>query len=94
MTPNQLPETGFLRLPQIIGQSEVTPEQAAENKARGKGPKRARPGYPGLVPIRKTTWWHGIRTGRYPKPVHLGPRVAAWKVEDIRRLLADLAEGQ
>ena len=33
---NQLPETGFIRLTHILGQSEVTPEQAAENKHAAK----------------------------------------------------------
>jgi hypothetical protein len=29
----------------------------------------------------------GIKTGRFPKPVKLGPRTTAWKVEDIRTLI-------
>ena len=27
-----------------------------------------------LIPISKSAWWEGCRTGRYPKPVKLGPR--------------------
>ncbi len=38
-------------------------------------------------PVSKSTWWNGIRTGRFPKPVRLGPRTVAWRVEDIRRLI-------
>jgi prophage regulatory protein len=57
-----LPETGFVRLPSIIG-----------------------PGRP--IPVSKSTWWEGIRSGRYPKPVKLGPRITAWRVEDIRALI-------
>lgn len=44
-------------------------------------------GIPPLIPIGKTTWWQGIKNGRYPHPVKLGPRVTAWRVEDIRRLI-------
>jgi prophage regulatory protein len=38
----------------------------------------------GPLPISKSTWWAGIKAGRYPKPVKLGPRITAWRVDDIR----------
>jgi predicted DNA-binding transcriptional regulator AlpA len=41
----------------------------------------------GPIPVSKSTWWAGVRTGRYPKPVKLGPRITAWRVEDIRDLI-------
>ncbi len=41
----------------------------------------------GPVPVSKSTWWEGVRSGRYPKPVKLGPRITAWRVEDIRALI-------
>jgi predicted DNA-binding transcriptional regulator AlpA len=41
----------------------------------------------GPIPVSKSTWWKGINEGRYPKPVKLGPRITAWKVEDIRALI-------
>lgn len=40
-----------------------------------------------LIPVSKSTWWVGVRTGRYPQPVKLGPRITAWRVEDIRALI-------
>ena len=30
------------------------------------------------IPICESAWWEGCRTGRYPKPVKLGPRTTAW----------------
>lgn len=66
---NQLPETGFLRLSQIVG-----------------NPK-ANPPIPAIYPISKSSWWAGIKRGIYPKPVKLGPRTTAWRVEDIRELI-------
>jgi predicted DNA-binding transcriptional regulator AlpA len=42
----------------------------------------------GLIPVSKSTWWAGIKDGRYPRPVKLGPRITAWRVEDIRALIA------
>lgn len=65
---NQLPESGFLRLPQIIGD--------------------AKRDIPALIPVSKTTWWNGVASGRFPKPVKLGPRTTAWRVSDIRALIA------
>jgi prophage regulatory protein len=41
----------------------------------------------GPIPVGKSTWWAGVKKGRFPKPVKLGPRTTAWKVEDIRDLI-------
>jgi prophage regulatory protein len=41
----------------------------------------------GPIPVSKSTWWAGVKSGRFPKPVKLGPRTTAWRVEDIRRLI-------
>ena len=68
--PSQsLPETGYVRLPQIIGDS------------------KAKPPIPPVIPVSKSTWWQGIKDCRFPKPVKLGPRTTAWRVEDIRALI-------
>ena len=41
----------------------------------------------GPIPISKSAWWAGVKEGRFPKPVKLGPRMTAWRVEDIRNLI-------
>jgi prophage regulatory protein len=41
----------------------------------------------GPIPVGRSTWWAGVKTGRFPKPVKLGARTTAWKVEDIRTLI-------
>src|SRR5688500_8031770 len=41
----------------------------------------------GPIPVGKSTWWAGVKAGTFPKPVKLGPRVTAWRVEDIERLI-------
>lgn len=43
----------------------------------------------GPIPVSKSTWWVGVRSGRYPKPVKLGPRITVWRVEDIRTLIVN-----
>ena len=40
-----------------------------------------------IIPVGKTTWWNGVASGRFPKPVKPGPRITAWRVEDIRALI-------
>jgi predicted DNA-binding transcriptional regulator AlpA len=56
-----LPETGFVRLPDILR----------------------------VIPVGKSTWWAGVKTGRYPKPYKLGARITAWRAEDIHKLIAE-----
>ena len=53
------------------------------------GDPGATPPIPPIIPISKSGWWSGVREGRYPKPVRtLGKRITAWRVEDIRELIA------
>jgi hypothetical protein len=73
-TNRQLPETGFLRLPQIIGDP------------------KAEPPIPPIFPVSRSSWWQGVREGRYPAPVKLGPRTTAWPVESIRALIEGCRE--
>lgn len=40
-----------------------------------------------IFPIGKSTWWQGVKDGRFPKPVKLGERTTAWRVEDINALV-------
>lgn len=62
-TFGSLPNTGFVRLPDILAPL-------------------------GPIPVSRSTWWAGVKSGRYPQPVKLGPRITAWRVEDIRALIA------
>jgi hypothetical protein len=64
-----LPETGFVRLSQIIG-----------------NPK-ANPPIPPIIPVSRSSWWMGVQTGRFPRPVRLGQRMVAWRVADLRALI-------
>ena len=40
-----------------------------------------------IFPVSKSAWWEGCRSGVFPKPVKLGSRTSAWRVEDIRALM-------
>ena len=62
-----LPESGFLRLSQILGNPKTET--------------------PAIIPVSKSTWWAGVKTGRFPQPVKRGPMTTVWRVEDIRALI-------
>ena len=41
-----------------------------------------------VFPVSKSTWWAGVKSGRYPQPARtLGKRITAWRVDDIRALI-------
>ena len=41
----------------------------------------------GCLPIGKSSWWAGVKAGKFPKPIKLGPKISAWKAEDIEHLI-------
>lgn len=59
---NELPQTGLLRIRQILAPH-------------------------GPIPVSKSTWWAGVKDGRFPKPMKLGARVTVWRIEDINHLI-------
>lgn len=70
-----IPETGYLRLAQIVGNRKTDT--------------------PALIPVSRSTWWAGVRSGRYPQPSRaLGTRITAWRVEDIRALIEGAASAK
>ncbi|MDI1278809.1 AlpA family transcriptional regulator [Methylobacter sp.] len=73
---HQLPETGFLRCKQIVGDKKATPP------------------IPPIIPISRTSWLDGVKSGKYPKPVKLGVRTTAWTVESIRALVESMGAAQ
>jgi prophage regulatory protein len=63
-TIHTIPETGFVRLREVLT----------------------------VIPVGKTCWWEGVKSGRYPKPVKLSIRCTAWRAEDIHKLIQRLGE--
>ena len=43
------------------------------------------------VQVGRTSWWNGVRDGRFPQPIKLGPRTTVWRAEDIRDFIASIA---
>jgi prophage regulatory protein len=69
---NLLPSTGYLRLSQIIGKPATATAAAI----------------PAIVPVCRSTWWDGVKAGRYPQPVKLSKRITVWRVEDVREWMS------
>ena len=42
----------------------------------------------GPIPVSRSTWYAGVKAKRFPQPVRLGQRTTAWRVSDIRELIA------
>lgn len=47
-----------------------------------------------LIPISQASWYAGVKSGRFPQPVKIGPRTAAYRAEDIRILIENLQSGE
>ncbi len=56
------------------------------------GDPKAEPPIPALIPIGKSTWWAGVKSGKFPQPVKLGARKTAWKASSIQKLMDSFAE--
>jgi predicted DNA-binding transcriptional regulator AlpA len=57
-----LPETGFLRINQVLQ----------------------------FIPVGRSTWWAGVKSGRFPQSIKLGTKTTVWRAEDIRALVEQL----
>ena len=42
---------------------------------------------PAIIPISKSSWWAGVKEGRFPQPIKLGKRTTVWRMSDIRQLV-------
>jgi hypothetical protein len=60
---NSVPESGYLRLSQIVGD--------------------IRKGLSPIIPISKSSWWSGVKSGKYPQPIKRGSRTTVWRTEDV-----------
>lgn len=47
---------------------------------------------PALIPLSKTTWYAGINSGRFPKPIKFSRRVSLWRLSDIQRVLDEISK--
>lgn len=46
-----------------------------------------------VFPVSPATWWNGVKAGKFPKPVRLGPNMVGWRAEDIQELIRRTSAG-
>lgn len=57
------------------------------------GDPAAKPPLTPIIPVSKSTWWAGVKSGRFPKPVRtLGGRITVWRSSDIYPLVKGESE--
>ncbi len=47
-----------------------------------------------VLPFSTSTWWRGVKSGKFPSPVKLSERTTAWRVEDILELIDSISKGE
>ncbi|WP_305632211.1 AlpA family transcriptional regulator [Methyloversatilis sp.] len=45
-----------------------------------------------LIPVSRSTWYAGVASGRYPKPIKLSEGVTVWRASDIDALCAQIEQ--
>lgn len=43
-----------------------------------------------FIPVSRSSWWAGVKSGRYPKPFKLSERTTVWKSQDIKLICEGL----
>lgn len=49
------------------------------NKKKGHAP---------IYPVSKSTWWQGVKDGRFPQPIRISKGITVWRIEEIRALIS------
>lgn len=44
-----------------------------------------------ILPISKSSWWNGVKSGRYPASYKLGARTTVWREQDIIDLVNNIS---
>ena len=43
-----------------------------------------------IIPVSRSTWYRGVKSGLYPQPIKLGIRASGWKFEAIQNCVTAL----
>lgn len=41
-----------------------------------------------IIPVGKSNWWAGVKSGRYPAAVHLSRRITAWRLSEVMQIVS------
>lgn len=42
---------------------------------------------PPIIPVSATSWWNGVKSGKYPKAIKLGPKTTVWRASEVLALV-------
>jgi predicted DNA-binding transcriptional regulator AlpA len=73
---SELPPWALLRANDIVGR------KVSKKKNTRHGPR--------LLPLSQSTWWEGVKTGKYPPGKKIGS-MRLWTVQEIKDLAEELA---
>lgn len=54
------------------------------------GDYKVTPTIPAIIPISKTTWWDGVKKGKYPKFFKIEGNTTVWRSDEIQKLVDNL----
>ena len=43
-----------------------------------------------ILPISKSSWWAGVKEGKYPKPIKIGKSITVWRSDEIQALISGI----
>ena len=58
------------------------------------GDYKAIPPIQPIIPVTKSTWWDGVKKGKYPKPYKIGNNTTVWRSDEIQALVDDLCKNR
>jgi len=73
-----------------LGAPSILPPTGWLRERQILGDANSSPPTPAIVPFSRSTWWRGVRDGRFPQPTKIGPNATAWRAEEIRELVERL----
>lgn len=70
---------------EIQAQQNVLPESGLVRLSQIVGDRKK--GIAPIIPVSRSAWWAGVKSGRYPAAVKLGERTTCWRASEIRALI-------
>ena len=44
-----------------------------------------------FIPVSRSTWWLWVKEGKAPAPIKLGPKITAWRVQEVHEFINRLS---
>ena len=47
-----------------------------------------------IIPISKSSWWEGVKSGRYPQAIKLSTNTTVWREDEVRALVIQIIQSR